>query len=264
MKLETIDSKIKPIHVAASSGAQRVQVAIVKSDDATVAALDRDLRRRGFEVTRHDCSDRALNTLLANAPDIALFDLRDQDDDSFAVFLRLRDHSTMPVILLTDSADEVEEIVGLRMGADAVVRKPWSPQLLAERIRALSRRARLANGATAGGEGQLDRPPLTMDGNRMVAAWRGRPLDLTSTEFKLLHALAERPGYVRTRDFLMDRLYGTEIFVLDRTVDSHVKRLRKKLRDLDPGFEAIETLYGTGYRLNLPDAEGDASARRLT
>ncbi len=259
VKIDTIHPVAQPVGPAAAPDAQRVQIAIVNSDPRALSALDRDLRRRGFDVSSHLRPDSALPGLMAGKAEVALLDMRTDDLDAYAVLRRLREHSSLPVVILTDSEDEVEEIVGLRMGADAVVRRPWSPQLLAERIRALSRRAR------ASGPGQSDKsnsviscPPLEIDTNRMVASWRGEALHLTATEFRLLQTLAERPGYVRTRDFLMDRLYGTDIFVLDRTVDSHVKRLRRKMRDIDPDFDAIETLYGTGYRLTLPEAEAAA------
>lgn len=260
MKLETLDIIARPDGQAAApaSDINRVQVAIVNSDPRTLGALDRDLRRRGFEVTTHTRPDGAVPGLVSGGAEIALIDMRSDDIDAYAVLRRLREHSSVPVVILTDSEDEVEEIVGLRMGADAVVRRPWSPQLLAERIRALSRRARGVSGPEAGKDHILSCPPLEIDTNRMAATWRGVALHLTATEFRLLHALAERPGYVRTRDFLMDRLYGTDIFVLDRTVDSHVKRLRRKLREIDRDFDAIETLYGTGYRLTLPNAQAVA------
>lgn len=252
MKLETLEHPARRAGHSAAPDANRVQVAIVSSDPRALAALDRDLRRRGFEVTAHARPDSAGSGLLCAGTEIALLDLRSEDGGVHDLLRRLREHGNLPVVILTDSEDEVEEIVGLRMGADAVVRPPWSPQLLAERIRALSRRARLAAGPVTAARHILSCPPLEVDTNRMVATWRGVMLQLTATEFRLLHALAERPGYVRTREFLMDRLYGSDIFVLDRTVDSHVKRLRRKLRDLDPAFDAIETLYGTGYRLTLP------------
>ena len=257
MKLTTPDTNDRPFAGADKAGAKRVEVALINSNETALATLERDLQRRGFDVTRLARAKTVVEHLICAAPDVALFDIRTPNQDTYDMFLRLRDQSDIPVVLLTDSTDEVEEIIGLRMGADAVLRKPCSPQLLAERIRALSRRTRIAASATQQGDAKMDRPPLSMDADRMATTWRGTALDLTATEFKLLHALAERPGFVRTRDFLMDRLYGTEIYVLDRTVDSHVKRLRKKLRDIDPGFDAIETLYGTGYRLNLPDTQAD-------
>ena len=251
MKLETVGHLARPKEPCATPDATRVHVAIVNGDPRALAALDRDLRRRGFHVTAHTRPDSAASGLMPGAGDVALVDMRRDETQDYATLIRLRELTDLPVLLLTDSEDEVEEIVGLRMGADAVLRRPWSPQLLAERIRALSRRSRGTTAAATRSSNRLSCPPLEIDPDRMTASWRGMALQLTATEFRLLHALAERPGFVRTRDFLMDRLYGNEIFVLDRTVDSHVKRLRRKLRDTDPDFDAIETLYGTGYRLTL-------------
>ena len=224
----------------------------MNSDPRALSELDRDLRRRGFEVSSHLRPDSALPGLMGGKAEVALLDVRADDVDAYAVLRRLREHSSLPVVILTDSADEVEEIVGLRMGADAVLRRPWSTQLLAERIRALSRRSRASAPEENGAGSRISCPPLEIDTNRMVATWRGAELHLTGTEFRLLQTLAERPGYVRTRNLLMDRLYGDDIYVLDRTVDSHIKRLRRKMRAIDPEFDAIETLYGTGYRLSLP------------
>lgn len=252
MKLETLNHPATEAGVLAADDDKRVHVAIVHTDPRALQALDRDLRRRGFAVTATGRPGSGSRGLLPETGDVALLDLRSQDGDGYAVLRRLREHSDLPVVLLTDSEDEIEEIVGLRMGADAVLRRPWSPQLLAERIRAVTRRARIGAGQTRAGAGRLSLPPLEIDLDKMSASWRGRALQLTGTEFRLLQALAERPGHVRTREMLMDRLYGSDIYVLDRTVDSHVKRLRRKLRDADPQFDAIETLYGTGYKMTLP------------
>ncbi|MDG3040390.1 response regulator transcription factor [Roseicyclus marinus] len=254
MKLESRDHFARPEGQAATPDANRVHVAIINADLRATSALEHDLRRRGFEVTCYAKPENAQASLRSAPVDVALIDMRAEDTKGYATLHRLREQGDMPVVLLTDSDDEVEEILALRMGADVVLRRPWSPQLLAERLRALTRRARGTVGPVDSGRNRLSCPPLEIDTDRMTAFWRGTQIHLTATEFRLLHALAERPGYVRTRDFLMDRLYGNDIFVLDRTVDSHVKRLRRKLRDADPEFDAIETLYGTGYRLTLPQA----------
>jgi two-component system response regulator ChvI len=259
MKLEPLNHPAPDTGPRAEPDDSRVHVAIVHTDPRALQALDRDLRRRGFAVTAAGRPGGGSRGILPETGDVALLDMRSPEGDGYAVLRRLREHSDLPVVLLTDSEDEVEEIVGLRMGADAVLRRPWSPQLLAERIRALSRRARIGAGQTRAGANRLSLPPLEIDLDKMTASWRGTALQLTGTEFRLLHALAERPGHVRTRDVLMDRLYGNDIYVLDRTVDSHVKRLRRKLRDADPSFDAIETLYGTGYKMTLPDPAAGAS-----
>lgn len=250
MQLETITRPERRIAARATQPeADRIHVALFDAGPRAPGALERDLRRRGFEVVQHPLDDAGSATPSDGRAEVALLDLRSDGDDGFDLVRRLRAQGRLAVMVLLDGEDDLDEILCLRMGADAVLRRPWSPQLLAERLRALARRGRDLAGRS---RNLLSCPPLEIDIDRMVALWRGTPLSLTATEFRLLHALAERPGYVRTRDFLMDRLYGGDIFVLDRTVDSHVKRLRRKLRDIDPGFDAIETLYGTGYRMTLP------------
>jgi two-component system response regulator ChvI len=155
----------------------------------------------------------------------------------------------MPVIFLTSKDEEVDEIMGLRMGADDYITKPFSQRLLLERIRALLRReqARLQP-ATADPASLFIRGDLTLDSARHVCIWKGKPVDLTVTEFLLVKALAQRPGHVKSRDQLMDAAYGESIYVDDRTIDSHIKRLRKKFKENDPDFAQIETLYGVGYK----------------
>ena len=155
----------------------------------------------------------------------------------------------MPVIFLTSKDEEVDEIMGLRMGADDYIKKPFSQRLLVERIRSLLRREQAR--AQPGGSDPnsiLVRGDLTLDSARHVCAWKGQHVELTVTEFLLVKALAQRPGHVKNRDQLMDAAYGEAIYVDDRTIDSHIKRLRKKFKDIDAEFSQIETLYGVGYR----------------
>jgi two-component system response regulator ChvI len=161
----------------------------------------------------------------------------------------------MPVIFLTSKDDEVDELLGLRMGADDYIRKPFSQRLLLERIRALLRRSEpggtsaKGGGAAAGGDvGTMTRGDLILDSERHLCTWRDTPVQLTVTEFLILRSLAERPGHVKNRDQLMDAAYGEHIYVDDRTIDSHIKRLRRKFKAVDTEFAQIETLYGLGYR----------------
>jgi len=175
--------------------------------------------------------------------------------DGMDLLGRLRQKSDMPVIFLTSKDDEIDEVLGLRMGADDYVRKPFSQRLLVERIRAILRRqeARVSDaGKTVEeiNESLIERGELTMDPLRHAVTWRGKSVSLTVTEFLLLQALATRPGFVKSRDQLMDVAYDDQVYVDDRTIDSHIKRLRKKMRSVDDEFSAIETLYGIGYRYN--------------
>ena len=166
---------------------------------------------------------------------------------------RLRKRTDMPVIFLTSKDDEIEEVLGLRLGADDYVRKPFSQRLLLERIRTILRRqeAKLPNvnptEETPNGN-LIERGELTMDPLRHLVTWKGTPVNLTVTEFSLLQALASRLGFVKSRDQLMNVAYNDQVYVDDRTIDSHIKRLRKKMRSVDDDFSAIETLYGIGYR----------------
>jgi two-component system response regulator ChvI len=173
--------------------------------------------------------------------------------DGMDLLQRLRQKTTMPVIFLTSKDDEIDEVLGLRMGADDYVRKPFSQRLLVERIRAILRRQ---DAIAKDAEGDVEdskvmvRGHLTMDPLRHAVTWKGDNVALTVTEFLLLQALASRPGFVKSRDQLMDVAYDDQVYVDDRTIDSHIKRLRKKMRAADDGFSAIETLYGIGYRYN--------------
>ena len=159
----------------------------------------------------------------------------------------------MPVIFLTSKDDEIYEVLGLRMGADDYVKKPFSQRLLVERIRALLRRKEAQAGEIVVDSEEtkvMDRGELRMDPLRHAVSWKGKDVSLTVTEFLLLQALAQRPGFVKSRDQLIDVAYDDQVYVDDRTIDSHIKRLRKKMRTADDEFSAIETLYGIGYRYN--------------
>jgi two-component system response regulator ChvI len=173
--------------------------------------------------------------------------------DGMDLLQRLRQKTTMPIIFLTSKDDEIDEVLGLRMGADDYVKKPFSQRLLVERIRALLRRQEVISGDAIEPTEEnkiLVRGNLTMDPLRHAVKWKGRDVSLTVTEFLLLQALAQRPGFVKSRDQLMDVAYDDQVYVDDRTIDSHIKRLRKKMRQVDDDFSAIETLYGIGYRYN--------------
>jgi two-component system response regulator ChvI len=167
---------------------------------------------------------------------------------------RIRRDSSLPVIFLTSKDDEVDEVLGLRMGADDYIKKPFSQRLLIERIRALLRRQDMAlDDADPNAETVLNRGALLLDGARHLCTWNRRPVALTVTEFLILKSLAMRPGHVKNRDQLMDAAYGDSIYVDDRTIDSHIKRIRRKLRAVDAAFNEIETLYGVGYRYRESD-----------
>jgi two-component system response regulator ChvI len=211
------------------------------------------LEAEGFEVETYNDGQSALDAFNKKLPDMAVLDIKMPRMDGMDLLQRLRQKTQMPVIFLTSKDDEIDEVLGLRMGADDYVKKPFSQRLLVERIRALLRRQEAVAGDAAGTGPEaklMERGQLRMDPLRHSVSWKSMDVSLTVTEFLLLQALAQRPGFVKSRDQLMDVAYDDQVYVDDRTIDSHIKRLRKKMRMVDPEFSAIETLYGIGYRYN--------------
>jgi len=225
-------------------------IALVDDDRNILTSVTMALEAEGYKVRAYADGSEALRGLAANPVDLAILDIKMPRMDGMELLNRLRQSSNLPVIFLTSKDEEVDELLGLRMGADDYITKPFSQRLLIERIRALLRRERSAKeGVEAdGGEKPLLRGDLILDPARHLCTWKGQPSNLTVTEFLILKALANRPGHVKTRDQLMDAAYGESVYVDDRTIDSHIKRLRKKFKDIDDDFGQIETLYGVGYR----------------
>jgi two-component system, OmpR family, response regulator ChvI len=224
-------------------------IALVDDDRNILASVTMALEAEGFEVRTYGDGDEALKGLTQRPVDLAVLDIKMPRLNGMELLAKLRETSSIPVIFLTSKDEEVDELMGLRMGADDYIKKPFSQRLLIERIRALLRREALAehkNEATD--DTMIVRGELALDSARHRCTWKGLAVDLTVTEFLLVKALAQRPGHVKNRDQLMDAAYGESIYVDDRTIDSHVKRLRKKFRAVDPDFSHIETLYGVGYR----------------
>ncbi len=229
------------------------RIALVDDDRNILTSVAMTLEAEGFEVETYNDGQQALDAFSRRMPDMAVFDIKMPRMDGMDLLQRVRQTSPMPVIFLTSKDEEIDEVLGLRMGADDYVRKPFSQRLLVERIRALLRRQEVLSGeAPAAREAaqSMVRGQLTMDPARHAVTWKGRAVSLTVTEFLLLQALAQRPGFVKNRDQLMDVAYDDQVYVDDRTIDSHIKRLRKKMRQIDATFSAIETLYGIGYRYN--------------
>ena len=223
-------------------------IALVDDDRNILTSIQIALEAEGFAVRTYTDGAEALRGLTANPVDLAILDIKMPRMDGMELLERLRRQSELPVIFLTSKDDEVDELMGLRMGADDYIKKPFSQRLLIERIRALLRREALTRDGSAGAAETVTRGDLLLDAARHLCAWKGQPVDLTVTEFLLLKSLAARPGHVKSRDQLMDAAYGEHIYVDDRTIDSHIKRLRKKFRVIDGEFAQIETLYGVGYR----------------
>jgi two-component system response regulator ChvI len=208
------------------------------------------LEQEGYQVRTYTDGESALQGLLAKPADLAVLDIKMPRMDGMELLQRLRQRSNMPVVFLTSKDEEVDELMGLRLGADDYITKPFSQRLLLERIRALLRRneGARAEGSGAPPGGVLARGDLMLDETKHTCLWKGKQVQLTVTEFLLVKALALRPGMVKNRDQLIDAAYGENIYVDDRTIDSHVKRIRRKFRQTDEDFDQIETLYGIGYR----------------
>ena len=227
-------------------------IALVDDDRNILTSVSIALEAEGYRVETYTDGATALEGLKQNPPDLAIFDIKMPRMDGMELLRRLRQKSDLPVIFLTSKDEEIDELFGLKMGADDFIRKPFSQRLLVERVKAILRRigAKDAPPAKEGDTKVLDRGELRMDTERHACTWKGLPVTLTVTEFLILQALALRPGVVKSRNALMDAAYDDQVYVDDRTIDSHIKRLRKKFKAVDDDFDKIDTLYGVGYRFS--------------
>jgi len=226
-------------------------IALVDDDENILTSVSILLENEGYHIRTYNDGASALTALSADPPDLAILDIKMPRMDGMELLRRLRQKTSLPVIFLTSKDEEIDEVLGLHMGADDFIRKPFSQRLLLERVRAILRRGELVKASDNGGDGgaeMIERGKLTLDPLRHACSWKGEPVTLTVTEFLILQALAQRPGYVKSRDQLMDAAYDDQIYVDDRTIDSHIKRLRKKFKAIDADYDSIETLYGVGYR----------------
>ena len=227
-------------------------VALVDDDRNILTTVSIFLQSEGFATRVYADGETALKALLENPPDLAVFDIKMPRMDGIELLQRLREKSSLPVIFLTSKDEETDEALGLAVGADDYIAKPFSQRLLAARIRAILRRTELVRAepdvpVTEVPAEAIQRGRLTIDPARHRVTWQGRHVSLTVTEFLILESLAMRPGVVKSRNQLMDAAYSDDVFVDDRTIDSHIKRLRRKFRAVDSDFSAIDTLYGAGY-----------------
>jgi two-component system response regulator ChvI len=233
-------------------------IALVDDDRNILASVSIALESEGYRVQTYTDGASALDGFQAGAPDLAILDIKMPRMDGMELLRRLRQKTDLPVIFLTSKDDEIDELFGLKMGADDFIKKPFSQRLLVERVKAVLRRFQPRDPAAASADPTkkgadavarvLDRGALSMDQERHTCTWNALPVTLTVTEFLILYALAHRPGVVKSRNALMDAAYDDQVYVDDRTIDSHIKRLRKKFKAVDPDFDMIETLYGVGYR----------------
>jgi two-component system, OmpR family, response regulator ChvI len=227
-------------------------IVLVDDDRNILTSVSIAMQSEGYITRLYPDGEAALKAITENPADLGIFDIKMPRMDGLELLRRLREKSDMPVIFLTSKDEELDEALGLAMGADDYITKPFSQRLLVARVKAILRRAAFRNNANA--EPAADEPEpmqrgkLEMDPARHHVRWDGKAVTLTVTEFMILEALANRPGVVRTRSQLMDIAYQDDVYVDDRTIDSHIKRLRRKFRQVDGEFSAIDTLYGAGYR----------------
>jgi two-component system response regulator ChvI len=228
------------------------KIALVDDDRNIVMSVKLALESEGFAVVAYHDGEEGYNGILAEKPDLAVLDVKMPRMDGMELLTKLREVVNVPVIFLTSKDDEVDQVVGLRLGADDYITKPFSQRLLIERIRSVLRRYAAATpvkqGDTQDQSYLITRGSLELDDNRHLCKWKGETINLTVTEYLLIKTLAITPGHVRSRDQLITAAYGESIYVDDRTIDTHIKRIRRKMREIDKSFDEIETLYGVGYR----------------
>ncbi|MBU1212535.1 MAG: response regulator transcription factor [Alphaproteobacteria bacterium] len=229
---------------------EKSTIALVDDERNILNSLRMALEAEGFKVRTYSDGAAALEALTEEPVDLGIFDIKMPRMDGMELLRRVRQISDMPVIFLTSKDEEIDELFGLKMGADDYIAKPFSQRLVVERVKAVLRRAGAREPGAVPTEAAkvLERGMLKLDPERHTCHWDDKPVTLTVTEFLILQALAARPGVVKTRDALMDAAYDDQVYVDDRTIDSHIKRLRKKFKQVDDNFDVIETLYGVGYR----------------
>ncbi len=228
-------------------------IALVDDDRNILTSVSIALQAEGFATRVYNDGVSALKALSDNPPELAVFDIKMPQMDGLELLRRFREHSQIPVIFLTSKDDERDEALGLETGADDYIAKPFSQRLLIARIRAILRRVEHMHIDAASLDSDnvdraVQRGRLSIDPERHKILWDDKLVTLTVTEFLILDALSQRPGVIKSRNQLMDVAYHDDVFVDDRTIDSHIKRIRRKFRVVDPDFDGIETLYGAGYR----------------
>jgi two-component system response regulator ChvI len=226
------------------------RVLLVDDDQALSTILTAALSDEGFQVATARNGLEGLRAFDAAGADLIVLDVLMPELDGLEVCRRLRKKSRVPIILLSSRGEEVDRVTGLETGADDYVTKPFSTRELVARIRALDRRlgGTVVDAASTLGVPAVEAGALRLDPVRFEATWRGQPVALTRSEFQILGALARHPGAVLARERLLDLARGEDAVVTDRTVDTFIKRLRKKIRQVDPSFDEIETVFGVGYR----------------
>jgi two-component system response regulator ChvI len=241
---------LRPTHARSCKEAAMPTIALVDDDRNILTSVSIALEAEGYRITTYTDGASALDGFKTAPPDLAILDIKMPRMDGMETLRRLRQKSDLPVIFLTSKEEDIDELFGLKMGADDFIRKPFSQRLLTERVKVVLRRSSPKDGSLPkeADSKVLERGQLRMDPERHTCTWKNAQVTLTVTEFLILQALASRPGVVKSRNALMDAAYDDQVYVDERTIDSHVKRLRKKFKASDNEFDMIETLYGVGYR----------------
>ncbi len=228
-----------------------VKICLIDDDQNILASLSLALKSEKFEVETYSDGIAGLEALKDNNFDIAILDIKMPRLDGLEVLQKLRNSSDIPVIFLTSKDDEIDQLLGLKMGADDYITKPFSQKLLIERVKVILKRTSSSSKENeVNGDSLIERGNLLLNMDRHECHWKEERIKLTVTEFLLLESLVNRPGYVKNRDQLMSAAYSDDLYVDDRTIDSHIKRIRRKFKAIDKDFNSIETLYGVGYRFN--------------
>ena len=228
-----------------------VKICLIDDDQNILASLSLALKSEKFDVETYSDGISGLEALKNNNFDIAILDIKMPRLDGLEVLQKLRNMSDIPVIFLTSKDDEIDQLLGLKMGADDYITKPFSQKLLIERVKVILKRTAFPSEENqVNNDTLIERGNLLLNMDRHECHWKGERIKLTVTEFLLLESLVNRPGYVKNRDQLMSAAYSDDLYVDDRTIDSHIKRIRRKFKAIDKNFNSIETLYGVGYRFN--------------
>ena len=228
-----------------------VKICLIDDDQNILASLSLALKSEKFEVETFSDGIAGLEALKDNNFDIAILDIKMPRLDGLEVLQKLRNSSDIPVIFLTSKDDEIDQLLGLKMGADDYITKPFSQKLLIERVKVILKRTSSSSKENeVNSDSFIERGNLLLNMDRHECHWKEERIKLTVTEFLLLESLVNRPGYVKNRDQLMSAAYSDDLYVDDRTIDSHIKRIRRKFKAIDKDFNSIETLYGVGYRFN--------------
>ena len=222
------------------------KIILIDDDQNILTSLEMVLKSAGFAIEAFTDGLEAINYMRDNGAEIVLLDIKMPRIDGLEVFTTVRKFSNIPIIFLTSKDSEMDELIGLRIGADDYIRKPFSHKLLVERIKSILRRStkKVQKETT-----RVELSHLSLDKQSMLCKWKDNSIELTSTEFSILITLMGRPGTIRTRDDLINEAFNETLGKEDRVIDSHIKRIRKKFISVDPQFDLIKTIYGVGYKI---------------